>query len=119
MHLKKLEPVQKSGIMYTCPMHPEIRQNKPGSCPKCGMTLVPEKGTETTGEDKFYKLMLKKFRIALALSIPVFIIAMSDMIPFLHTESIASKKVWSWIEFLLSTPVIFNSGRVKRSRLME
>ncbi len=112
MHLKKLETVHKSGIIYTCPMHPEISQDKPGSCPKCGMTLVPEKGAETSEEDKSYKLMLKKFRIALALSIPVFIIAMSDMIPFLHTGSIAPKKVWSWIEFILATPVIFYSGWV-------
>ncbi len=110
MHLKKLEAVHKSGTIYTCPMHPEIRQNKPGSCPKCGMTLVPEKGAETSEEDKTYKKMVKKFRIALILSIPVFIIAMSDVIPFLHLENIASKKVWSWIEFLLATPVVFYSG---------
>jgi Cu2+-exporting ATPase len=56
--------------------------------------------------------MLRKFWVALALSVPVFIIAMSDMIPFLHLEKIASKKVLSWIEFLLATPVVFYSGRV-------
>ncbi len=110
MHLNKLEAVHKSATIYTCPMHPEIRQDIPGDCPICGMTLVPEKGTETSEEDKSYKLMLKKFRIALALSIPVFIIAMSDLIPFLNLETIASKKIWSWIEFLLATPVVFYSG---------
>jgi len=113
MHLKKLEAVvhlSGSGTVYICPMHPEIRKDKPGDCPKCGMTLVPEKGEETSEEDKSYKEMVKKFRIALALSIPVFFIAMSDVIPFIHLESIASKKVWSWIEFLLATPVIFYSG---------
>ncbi len=110
MHLKKLEAIHKHGAIYTCPMHPEIRQDKPGSCPKCGMTLVPEKGAETSEEDKSYKLMVKKFRVALALSIPVFIIAMSDVIPFLHLENIASKKFWNWIEFILATPVIFYSG---------
>ena len=110
MHLIKLEAVHKSGTIYTCPMHPEIRSDKPGSCPKCGMTLVPEKGVENSEEDKSYKRMVKKFRIALALSIPVFIIAMSDIVPFLHLESIASKKFWSWLEFILATPVIFYSG---------
>ena len=110
MHLKKLEAVHKSGTVYTCPMHPEIRRDKPGSCPICGMTLVPEKGVETSEEESAYKKMVQKFRIALALSIPVFIIAMSDMIPFLHLENIASKKVWSWIEFILATPVVFYSG---------
>ena len=112
MHLKKLESVHlsRSGTVYTCPMHPEIRKDKPGDCPICGMTLVPEKGEETSEEDKSYKDMVKKFRIALALSVPVFFIAMSGVIPFIHLESIASKKVWSWIEFLLATPVIFYSG---------
>jgi len=110
MHLKKEESISPSGTIYTCPMHPEIRSDKPGSCPKCGMTLVPEKGVETSEEESAYKKMAQKFWIALALSIPVFIIAMSDMIPFLHLENIASKKVWSWIEFLLASPVVFYSG---------
>jgi heavy metal translocating P-type ATPase len=112
MHLQKLGTVHKSGIVYTCPMHPEIKNDKPGSCPKCGMTLVPAKGVETSEEDKSYKLMLRKFRIALALSIPVFIIAMSDVIPFLHLENLAPKKVWNWLEFILATPVVFYSGGI-------
>jgi cation transport ATPase len=92
--------------VYTCPMHPEIRSDKPGSCPKCGMTLVPEKASDDSEEEKAYKKMATRFWIALALSIPVFIIAMSDYLPFLHLEKIASKKVWSWIEFILATPVV-------------
>jgi len=113
MHLKKEESTAvKSKIIYTCPMHPEIRQDHPGNCPKCGMDLVPEKGEETSDEEKAYKKMARKFWIALALSIPLFIIAMSDMIPFLNFETIAPKKVWSWVEFLLATPVVFYSGWV-------
>jgi len=114
MHLKKIEVAPmgstNTGAIYICPMHPEIRSDKPGSCPKCGMTLVPEKGVETSEEESVYKKMVKKFRIAVLLSIPVFIISMSDVIPFLHLENIASKKVWSWIEFILATPVVFYSG---------
>ncbi len=112
MHLKKLEVGTKAGIIYTCPMHPEVRSDKPGSCPICGMTLVPEKGVETSEEDKAYRKMVRKFQIALVFSIPVFIIAMSDLIPFLHLDNIVSKKVWSWIEFILATPVVFYSGWV-------
>ena len=91
-------------------MHPQVKQNKPGNCPICGMTLVPEKGVESGEEEKAYQKMVQKFRIALVFSIPVFIIAMSDLIPFLHLETIASKKVWNWIEFALATPVVFYSG---------
>jgi heavy metal translocating P-type ATPase len=110
MHLKKVESASPSKTIYTCPMHPEVKQDKIGTCPKCGMNLVPEKGEETSEEEKAYRKMAKKFWIALALSIPVFIIAMSDVIPFLHLENVASKKAWSWVEFLLSAPVVFYSG---------
>ena len=113
MHLKKEEtrakPVDEKTI-YTCPMHPEIRQDHPGNCPKCGMDLVPEKGEETSEEEKAYKKMAKKFWIALVLSIPVFIIAMSEFFSFLQLEEIAPKKVWGWVEFALATPVVFYSS---------
>ncbi|MCA1747232.1 MAG: hypothetical protein LC655_06015, partial [Bacteroidales bacterium] len=110
MDLKREEQIGKSGsgdTTYTCPMHPEVKQDHPGSCPKCGMDLVPEKGAESSEEEKSYKKMAKKFWIALALSIPVFIIAMSDMISFLNLEAIAPKIVWRWAEFVLATPVVF------------
>jgi Cu2+-exporting ATPase len=92
-------------------MHPEIKQDHPGNCPKCGMNLVPEKGEDTSEEEKAYKKMAKKFWVALALSIPVFIIAMSEFIPFLNLDEIATRKVWGWIEFILATPVVFYSSR--------
>lgn len=115
MHLKKEESGEMkraSGMVYTCPMHPEIHQSQPGSCPKCGMDLVPETGKETSEEEKAYKIMAKKFWIALAFSIPVFIIAMSDLFSFLKLDEIASKKVWGWAEFVLASPVVFYSGWV-------
>src|SRR5680860_1361704 len=46
MHLNKEESISSSKAIYTCPMHPEIKQDRPGNCPKCGMNLVPEKGVE-------------------------------------------------------------------------
>jgi Cu2+-exporting ATPase len=114
MHLKKEETRQTPGAgktVYTCPMHPEIKQDHPGSCPKCGMDLVPEKAEETSEEEKAYKKMAKKFWIAVILSIPVFVIAMSDMVSFLNLEAVASKKILGWIEFTLATPVVFYSSR--------
>jgi heavy metal translocating P-type ATPase len=113
MDLKKEEKaVAPSKTTYTCPMHPEVRQDKPGSCPKCGMDLVPERAEENSDEEKSYKKMAIKFWISLALSIPVFIIAMSDVIPFLHLEKLASRKVWNWVQFALATPVVFYTGAV-------
>jgi len=111
MHLNKEEirPAGGHKTIYTCPMHPEVKQEHPGSCPKCGMDLFPEKGAEVSEEEKAYKKMARKFWLAVALSVPVFIIAMSDMFG-LNLESIASKKVWSWIEFALATPVVFYAG---------
>jgi len=111
MHLKKEESAKPSPkVIYTCPMHPEIRQDHPGDCPKCGMTLVPEKGEETSEEEKAYKQMTKKFWIALILTVPVLIIAMSEFIPFINLESLAPKRIWNWIEFVLATPVLFYSS---------
>lgn len=103
-------PHLKGGVIYTCPMHPQIKKDEPGSCPICGMTLVPEKGEDSDEEEEAYRKMAKKFWIALILSVPVFIIAMSDYISFLSLENIASKKVWGWIEFVLATPVVFYSS---------
>jgi Cu2+-exporting ATPase len=74
------------------------------------MDLVPEQGEETSEEEKAYKKMAKKFWIALVLSIPVFIIAMSEFFSFLQLEEIAPKKVWGWVEFALATPVVFYSS---------
>jgi len=110
MHLNKVETNKTTTVTYTCPMHPEIKQQNPGSCPKCGMDLIPEKGEVTSEEEKTYKKMTKKFWIALALSIPVFLIAMSELLSFLHLESIASKNVWGWIQFVLATIVVFYSS---------
>ena len=97
---------------YFCPMHCEGDKTYPlpGECPVCGMHLNVEVQKGSSDEDDAYRSMLKKFWVALALSIPVFIIAMSDLVPFLHFENIASKKVWSWIEFVLATPVVFYSS---------
>jgi cation transport ATPase len=108
MDLKK--EASASGEYY-CPMHCEGDKtyHKSGDCPKCGMALVA-KSQKNEEEDPSYKRMLKKFRIALILTIPVLIISMSHMIPFLHLEPFASRKVLGWIEFILTTPVVFYSG---------
>src|SRR5450759_675778 len=101
---------EKGNIVYSCPMHPQVKQNKPGSCPICGMDLVPEKPQDTNEEEKAYRKMAKNFWIALALTIPVFFVGMSDFFHFLNIDSLASKRVLGWVELLLASPVVFYSG---------
>ncbi len=109
MDLEK-ETSNANTIEYTCPMHPEVRQNGPGSCPKCGMDLEPieANGNEGSEEQKTYKAMLTKFWISVVFTLPVLFIAMSEMIG-ISLSSFASNSTWGWIQFVLSTPVIFYS----------
>ncbi|WP_339701061.1 heavy metal translocating P-type ATPase [uncultured Roseivirga sp.] len=111
MDLEK-ETSGSNTVEYTCPMHPEVVQNGPGSCPKCGMDLEPKKttGNEGSEEQKAYKTMLNKFWISVVFTLPVLFIAMSEMIG-VSLSNIASNETWGWIQFALSTPVIFYSCR--------
>ena len=91
---------------WTCPMHPEIIKDESGSCPICGMDLVPLEA-DTSAEDKTYKKLLKKFWIAVAFTVPIFLIAMSEMLDSNPLYSILEQKQWNWIQFTLSIPVVF------------
>ncbi len=93
-------------VQYTCPMHPEVIQDKPGSCPICGMDLIPMEPTDSE-EDKTYKKLWHKMKIALIFSIPVFIITMSDMIPNNPLYKIMDLEYWNWMQFALTIPVVF------------
>ena len=86
-------------------MHPEIITDEAGSCPICGMDLVPLEA-DLSEEDKTYKKLLKKFWIAVAFTIPIFLIAMSEMIDN-PLYNILEQKQWNWIQFVLSVPVCF------------
>jgi Cu2+-exporting ATPase len=95
-----------SATEYTCPMHPEVIRDEPGSCPICGMDLVPKEADESA-ENKSYKKLLKKFWIAVAFTLPIFIIAMSEMIPNNPLYDWMPMGTWNWIQFCLSIPVVF------------
>ena len=100
-------------MIYTCPMHPEIEQDYPGECPKCGMTLEPRsRGVEAGDqeEQKEIRSLSRKFWSALLLTIPVLILAMGHAVPGLYVESIIPKKIGKWIEFVLTTPVVLWAG---------
>ncbi|WP_213521992.1 heavy metal translocating P-type ATPase [Nonlabens sp.] len=91
---------------WTCPMHPEVLKDEPGACPICGMDLVPMQA-DSSAEEKTYQKLLKKFWIALAFTLPIFFIAMSEMIPNNPLYDIMEQKGWNWIQFGLSIPVVF------------
>jgi len=95
-----------STSQYTCPMHPEIVKEEAGSCPICGMDLVPIQG-DLSAEEKTYKKLMKKLRIAVAFTMPIFLIAMSEMIPGNPLYRVLDQKYWYWIQFALSIPVVF------------
>ncbi|NJB84105.1 heavy metal translocating P-type ATPase [Wenyingzhuangia aestuarii] len=91
---------------YTCPMHPEVLKEEPGDCPICGMDLVP-KEPDVSAEEKTYQKLLKKFWIALAFTLPVFLIAMSEMLPNNPLYKVLDQNYWNWIQLGLSIPVVF------------
>ena len=98
-------------MIYTCPMHPEIEQDHPGECPKCGMTLESKTiGAEDEEEQREIRSLARKFWTALILTIPVLIIAMGHAISGLHLDSIIPKQIGKWIEFVLTTPVVLWAG---------
>jgi Cu+-exporting ATPase len=106
MDLVKAPELTVEKSRYTCPMHPEVVQEGPGSCPICGMDLVPMKPVDSE-ENKTYLDLLHKMKIALLFTVPIFIIAMSDMIPNNPLMQIMDMKIWNWIQFALSLPVVF------------
>ena len=91
---------------WTCPMHPEIVKEEAGSCPICGMDLVPMEA-DSSAEEKTYKKLLKKFWIATAFTLPIFLMAMSEMLNNNPLYNIMEQKNWNWIQFVLSIPVVF------------
>jgi Cu+-exporting ATPase len=97
-------------MIYTCPMHPEIEQDHPGPCPKCGMTLEPKSIGAEEEEQRETRSLSRKFWIALVLTIPVLLMAMGHAIPGLDINSIVPGQVGKWIEFALTTPVVLWAG---------
>ena len=121
VEVKSVHPHQEqgaSGAKYHCPMRCEGDKtyDQPGDCPVCGMHLIKEvsltakKTEEESPEEKAYRDMLKRFWIALALSVPVLFISMSAYVPWINLDKLAPENFWRWTEFVLTIPVVFYSG---------
>jgi len=104
---KPAEPVLE-GTIYTCPMHPEIRQIGPGSCPICGMALEPVLASAETGPNPELIDMTRRFWVGLALSIPVVALEMGGHLTGLHM--LLGLQTSNWLQFLLATPVVLWAG---------
>ncbi|AKV00921.1 Lead, cadmium, zinc and mercury transporting ATPase [Labilithrix luteola] len=103
---KHVPRVPSTETEWTCPMHPEVVQNRPGSCPKCGMALEPKAFREEAGEDREYVDMKKRLVVSAALSIPLFLLAMSDLLPSDPVGRALSPRGLVLLELVLATPVV-------------
>jgi len=111
MALEPVSPVAAAEtVEYTCPMHPEVVRDEPGSCPICGMAL--ESRTVTAKEEVNTELidMSRRFLVSLVLTIPVFLIAMAEVIPGLEGAGGITKRILTFVQFVLATPVVLWGG---------
>jgi P-type Cu+ transporter len=107
---ERAAPPAMPGAIYTCPMHPEVRQVGPGSCPKCGMALEP---LEASSEDPFadeLRDMRRRFVFAAVLATPLFLLAMGDMLPSRPFASWIPAGWLPWVQLALAAPTVFWAG---------
>ena len=108
-HAAPAAPLRASnGVEYTCPMHPQVRRNGPGSCPICGMALEPLVATADSGESPELHDMTRRFWIGLALALPVFVLEMGSHVVDLHR--VIGPQTSNWIQLVLGTPVVLWAG---------
>ena len=99
-------------VIYTCPMHPEVQQDHPGDCPKCGMALEPmtaSKGPDTEDNAEL-RNMTRRFWIGAALTLPVFLLAMMHVVPVIGRQSWVNGSASRWTQFALTIPVVWWAG---------
>ena len=95
---------------YTCPMHPEIIRDGPGSCPICGMALEPLVASLDEEENTELTDMSRRFWVSVVLTIPVFALGMSDLIPGQPLQRLVSMSTLAWLQLILATPVVLWAG---------
>jgi Cu+-exporting ATPase len=101
---------EAEGGVYTCPMHPQVRQVGSGSCPICGMALEPLEHSGEPAPNHELADMSRRFWIGLALALPVFVLEMGGHVPALGLDALVAPAASGWIQFALSTPVVLWAG---------
>src|SRR6478672_9651917 len=110
MALEQITIAPSTKIEYTCPMHPQIVRDRPGSCPICGMALEPRTVSLADEENPELVDMTRRFWVGVVLTIPLLVIAMSEMVPANPLERVISMGSLGWIQFALATPVVLWGG---------
>lgn len=108
-HASSTPAVVAAGAKYTCPMHPEIVQDGPGNCPKCGMALEPMTPTAGEQDDSELRSMTLRFWVATVLTVPLFVLAMGPMVGMPIPEWLEHGRK-NWLELALATPVVLVAG---------
>ncbi|MDI3260745.1 MAG: heavy metal translocating P-type ATPase [Sinobacteraceae bacterium] len=105
-------PAARPGAIYTCPMHPQIRQDHPGACPICGMALEPVGASAEAGGNAELRDMTRRFWIGLVLAVPVVVLAMGADVPVLGPAlaRLLPRALSGWIELVLTTPIVLWAG---------
>jgi len=96
--------------IYTCPMHPQIRQKGPGSCPICGMTLEPLVVSGEEGPDPEFVDMTRRFWVSVVLTLPLLVLVMADMMPGELIRHLMPATLLAWAQLVLATPVVLWGG---------
>jgi Cu+-exporting ATPase len=110
--LESMQPLpDANGVEYTCPMHPEVAQIGPGTCPKCGMALEPRVATAHDAHDHGeLDDMRRRFLVSAALTVPLFLLAMADVVPGDPIGHAIGGRAVTWIELVLASPVVLWGG---------
>ena len=98
------------GVVYTCPMHPQIRRDEPGNCPICGMTLEPVRPAAGDGTSPELRDMTRRFWVGAAFALPTVILEMGGHLPELNLHHYISPVTSMWLQFALGTPVVLWAG---------
>ena len=100
---------ESADVIYTCPMHPQIRQAGPGSCPICGMALEPLDATASADNSEL-RDMTRRFWVSAALTAPLLVVTMSDLLPGVDLQHRVGGEIFNWAQAILATPVVLWGG---------